>query len=82
MDTKQFNELKSLILKLSEQVAYLVEEKQSELISRRAVIKMLQITENTYQRYLNKNLFTQIKIGGKAYVKRKEIESLIAQGKI
>lgn len=82
MDTKQIIELKSLILKLSEQVAYLVEEKQSELISRRTVIKMLQITENTYQRYLNNNLFTQIKIGGKAYVKRKEIESLIAQGKI
>lgn len=82
MDTKQFNEFKSLLLKLDEKVSYLVDEKKKELLTPKEVQEILKIGKTTYQRYLDNKVFTQIKIEGKAYVLRSDIEKLIAEGKV
>lgn len=82
MDTKQFNELKSLLLEIKEDVSAIKAEKQKEKLTPKEVQEMLGIGKSTYQRYLTSNLFEQKKIKGKAYVQRSEIERLIAEGKI
>ena len=82
MDTKQFNEFKSLLLKLDEKVSYLVDEKKKELLTPKEVQEILKIGKTTYQRYLDNKVFTQIKIEGKAYVERSELERLIEEGKV
>lgn len=82
MDTKQFNEFKSLLLKLDEKVSYLVAEKQKETLSPKEVQEMLGIGKTTYQRYISDKIITQTKIKGKAHVQRSEIEKLKAEGKI
>lgn len=82
METKQYNELKSLLLKLDEKVSYLVSEKQKETLRPKEVQNMLGIGKSTYIRYLDKKVFEQKKIKGKAYVLRSDIERLIAEGKI
>ncbi|MBF0577711.1 helix-turn-helix domain-containing protein [Dysgonomonas sp. GY617] len=79
---KEWNELKSQILKLDEKVSYLVSEKQKETLSPKEVQKLLNIGKSTYIRYLDHKVFEQKKIKGKAYVLRSEIERLIAEGKI
>lgn len=82
-ETKQYNELKSLLLKLDEKVSYLVAEKKKERLTPDEVQKMLGIGKSTYQRYIKDGkVFTQHKLEGKAYVLRSDIERLIAEGKI
>jgi predicted DNA-binding transcriptional regulator AlpA len=82
MDTKQFNEIKSLLLNLDEKVSYLVAEKQKDKLTPKEVQEMLGIGKSTYQRYVKDGVFEQKKIKGKAYVLRSEIEKLKEEGKV
>lgn len=83
MDTKQFNEIKSLLLEIKEDVSALKTEKQKERLTPKEVQEMLSIRKTTYQRYVSAKVFTQHKTTtGRAYVLRSDIEKLIAEGKI
>lgn len=82
METKQLNEIKSMLLQLDEKVSYLVAEKKKERLTPKEVQEMLGIGKSTYQRYVNTGVFEQKKIKGKAYVLRSEIEKLIDEGRI
>lgn len=81
MDTKQYNEIKSLLLNLDEKVSYLVAEKLKDKLTPKEVQEMLGIGKSTYQRYVKTGVFEQKKIKGKAYVLRSEIERLKEEGK-
>lgn len=80
--TRRYNELKSLLLEIKEDVSAIKAEKQKELLTPKEVQEILKIGKTTYQRYVDDKVFTQIKIVGKAYVERAEIERLIEEGKI
>lgn len=77
-----WNKLFSTVLKIQEDVASIRAEYETELLTPKEVQSMLQIGKTTYQRYMDNNVFKQIKIEGKAYVQRSEITRLIEEGKI
>lgn len=82
MDTKQYNELKSLLLEIKGDVSAIKAENEKGKLTPKEVQEMLDIGKSTYQRYLKTKVFEQKKIKGKAYVLRSEIERLIQEGKI
>lgn len=79
---KNWNELKSMVLEIRESVSKLVDEAGKELLTPNEICKMLKISRNTFQNYINRNVFEYSKVEGKVYVKRSEIERLIDEGKI
>lgn len=82
METKQYNELKSLLLEIKEDVSAIKAEKLKDKLTPKEVQEMLGIGKSTYQRYVKAGVFEQKKIKGKAYVLRSEIERLKEEGKI
>lgn len=82
MDEKKYNRLLSVLLENNTMLKKLVAERGKELLPRKNVLEMLHIGDTTYQRYVDNKVFTQIKIEGKAYVQRAEIERLIEEGKV
>lgn len=82
MDEKKYNRLLSVLLENNTMLKKLVAERSKELLPRKNVLEMLHIGDTTYQRYVDNKVFTQIKIEGKAYVQRAEIERLIEEGKV
>lgn len=82
MENRQYNELKSILLEIKEDVSAIKAEKEKERLTPKEVQEMLGIGKSTYQRYVTAKLFEQKKIKGKAYVLRSDIENLIAEGKI
>lgn len=79
---KNWNELKSMVLEIRESVSKLVDEAGKELLTPNEICKMLKISRNTFQNYINRNVFEHSKVEGKVYVKRSEIKRLIDEGKI
>jgi hypothetical protein len=83
---KEWNEMKSMLLEIREGVSKLVDEAGKELLTPNEVCKMLKISRNTYQNYVNDKVFEQIRIdkskNSRVFVKRSEIERLIDEGKI
>lgn len=79
---KNWNELKSMVLEIRGSVSKLVDEAGKELLTPNEICKMLKISRNTFQNYINRNVFEYSKVEGKVYVKRSEIERLIDEGKI
>lgn len=79
---KNWNELKSMVLEIRESVSKLVDEAGKELLTPNEICKILKISRNTFQNYINRNVFEYSKVEGKVYVKRSEIERLIDEGKI
>jgi hypothetical protein len=77
---KDWNELKSMVLEIREGVSKLVDEAGKELLTPNEICKMLKISRNTFQNYINKKVFEYSKVEGKIYVKRSEIERLIDEG--
>lgn len=84
MDTKQYYEIKSLLLEIKEDISVIKAVKPKERLTPDEVQKMLNIGKSTYQRYIKDGkVFTQHKTTtGRAYVLRSDIEKLIAEGKI
>lgn len=82
MNEKKYNRLLSVLLENNTMLKKLVAERSKELLPRKNVLEMLHIGDTTYQRYVDNKVFTQIKIEGKAYVQRAEIERLIEEGKV
>ena len=82
MDDKKYNKLLSIALENNAMLKKLTAEKEKELLSPKEVQEILKIGKSTYQRYDNNKVFKQIKIEGKAYVLRSDIEKLIEEGKI
>lgn len=82
MTPTQFNELKSLLLEIRAEVAELADAAGKELLTPAEVCKMLKIGRSTYQRHVDHGVFDQVRIGGKVYVKRAEIEKRIDEGKL
>lgn len=82
----EWYELKSILLEVKENLSKLVDEAGKELLTPNDVCKMLKISRNTYQNYVNDKAFEQIRIGksknSRVFVKRSEIERLIDEGKI
>lgn len=64
----------------------LTDAAQKELLTPAEVCEMLKIGRTTYQRYVDKGVFDQVRLdkenNGKVYVKRSEILRLIDQGKL
>ncbi|RGP17265.1 helix-turn-helix domain-containing protein [Parabacteroides gordonii] len=79
---KNWNELKSMVLEIRGNVSKLVDEASKELLTPNEICKILKISRNTFQNYINRNVFEYSKVEGKVYVKRSEIERLIDEGKI
>lgn len=79
---KEWQKAQSMLIDIQEKVTKLLQEKEKELLTPSEVCRMLKISRNTYQRYVDKEVFEQIKIKGKAYVKRYEIERLIDEGSL
>ncbi len=79
---KNWNELKSMVLEIRGNVSKLVDEASKELLTPNEICKILKISRNTFQNYINRNVFEYSKVEGKVYVKRSEIERLINEGKI
>ena len=77
---KDWNELKSMVLEIREGFSKLVNEAGKELLPPNEICKMLKISRNTFQNYINRNVFEYSKVEGKVYVKRSEIERLIDEG--
>ena len=82
MSEKEFTDIYSLLLKIQEDVKDIKSKLSKELLTPKEVCSVLKIGKTTYQRYVENNVFEQIKIQGKAYVKRSAIEILITEGKI
>lgn len=78
----EWNEVKSILYKIQEDVNVIKTEYEKELLTPKEVQKILKIGKTTYQRYIDSNVFKQVKIVGKAYVERSEIRKLIETGKI
>ena len=82
----EWNELKSIMLEIREGVKKLTDEAEKELLTPTEVCKMLKISRNTYQNYVNSKIFEQTRIGknknGRVLVKRSDLERLIDEGKI
>jgi hypothetical protein len=74
------------LMNIEEGVSKLVDEAGKELLTPNEVCKMLKISRNTYQNYVNDKVFEQIRIdknkNSRVFVKRSEIERLIDEGKI
>lgn len=79
---KEWNEHQSRIIDIQEKIMKLVKDRENELLTPKEVQHLLKIGVTTYQRYLKDGVFEQIKIKGKAYVKRSEIDRLIEEGRI
>lgn len=79
---KNWNELKSMVLEIRGNVSKLVDEASKELLTPNEICKILKISRNTFQNYINRNVFEYSKVEGKVYVRRSEIERLIDEGKI
>lgn len=77
---KQWNEMQSRLMDVQEKVSKLVDEAGKELLTPNEICKMLKISRNTFQNYINKKVFEYSKVEGKVYVKRSEIERLIDEG--
>lgn len=86
ISAKEWNKTQSMLIDIQEKVTKLLQEKEKELLTPSEVCQMLKISRNTYQRYIRKNVFAQIQLdkgnNSKVYVKRSEIERLIAAGKL
>lgn len=78
----EWNEVKSILYKIQEDVSVIKAEYEKELLTPKEVQEILKIGKTTYQRYVDSKVFKQIKIVGKAYVERSEIRELIETGKI
>lgn len=79
---KEWNKALSMFIDIQEKVTKLLQEKEKELLTPSEVCQMLKISRNTYQRYVDKEVIEQIKIKGKAYVKRSDLDRLIEDGKL
>ncbi len=83
---KEWNEVRSILYDIRDEVKKIRKDKENELLTPNEVCKILKISRNTYQRYVDKEIFEQIQINkgnnGKVYVKRSEIERLIQEGRL
>lgn len=77
---RQWNEMQSRLIDIQENISKLVDEAGKELLTPNEICKILKISRNTFQNYINKNVFDYSKVEGKVYVKRSEIERLIDEG--
>lgn len=75
-------DLRSKIIEQTEMIRKLSGDLSKELLTPSEVCKVLKIGRTTYQRYVNTCIFEQIKIAGKVYVRRSDIERLIEEGKV
>ncbi|MCD8173779.1 MAG: helix-turn-helix domain-containing protein [Alistipes sp.] len=86
MNPREFNEIKGLLVEIRDTLRVLADAAQKELLTPAEVCKLLKIGRTTYQRYVDKGLFEQVRIdkgsNGKVYVKRSKIQELIDEGKI
>lgn len=80
--TKEWNKVQSMIIDIQEKMTKLLKDKDNELLTPNEICKMLGISRSTYQRYVDDGVIEQLKIKGKAYVKRSEIERLIDEGSL
>lgn len=87
---KEWNKAQSMLIDIQEKVTKLLKDKENELLTPNEVCKMLKISRNTYQRYVDDKIFTQIHLipfdkkgkNTKAFVKRSQIERLIDEGSL
>ena len=83
MTSKEFNELKSLILDIKEKVSRIAGD---ELLTPNEVCEMRKFSKSTYKRLVKTGVINQIRIAPgsntKVYAHRSEIEKLIDEGKI
>lgn len=82
MSPYEYQELKSLLVEVNNKVSRLLTDWEKELLTPAEVCKMLKIGRTTYQRHVTADLFEQVRINGKAYVRRSDVMKLIDEGKL
>lgn len=84
--SREWNELKSLMLEIREKVSMLVSESENELLTPSEVCTILKISRNTYQRYVEAGIFEQIRIDknkkSRVFIKRSDINKRIEEGRV
>lgn len=85
MNPRDYYEIKVLLVEIRDKVTVLAAA-QKEMLTPVEVCKWLKIGRSTYQRYVERGIFEQVRIdkeaNGKVYVQRSEIERLIDEGKL
>ena len=81
---KQWNELQCRLIDIQEKVSKLADASGNELLTPKEVCAKLKISMRTYHRYVDEGLLTPVQLdkGKRVYVKRHEIEQLIAEGRV
>lgn len=79
---REWNELKSILLEVRETVNGLSKAAAKDMLTSAEICKMLKIGRSTYQRYVQAGLLPQVRIMGKVYVKRLDVEKLITNGRV
>ena len=84
---REYNEIKSLLLEIKEEVRILHSKMATEeLLTPTEVCKMLKIGRSTYTRYVADGVFEQVRLKSKnnsrVYIKRSEIDKLIEEGRL
>jgi len=86
MTDNQYNELKSLLYEILDNVSKITDKVGNELMTPSEVCELRKFSRSTYRRLVQKGIISQIRtvpgINTKVYVKRSEIERLIEEGKI
>lgn len=75
-----------MLVEIRNKITELADDRQKELLTPAEVCKWLKIGRTTYQRYVERGLFDQVRIdreiNGKVYVQRGDIQRLIDEGKL
>lgn len=79
---REWNELKSILLEVRETVNDLSKAAAKDMLTPAEICKMLKIGRSTYQRYVQAGLLPQVRIMGKVYVERLDVEKLITNGRV
>lgn len=80
----EWNEQRTLLHKVANQIQTLIHKEQKELLTVREVCEMLKIGRTTFERYMANGVFEVVKIDKtkytKNYVRREHLEELIRDG--
>ena len=77
---KRLMDIQGRMMNVEEGVSKMVDEAGKELLTPNEICKILKISRNTFQNYINKRVLEYSKVEGKVYVKRSEVERLIDEG--
>lgn len=82
MTSYEYQKLLSMLVEILQKVTELADDRQKELLTPAEVCKRLKICKRTYHNHVAAGLFDQVRVSGRVYVRRCDIERLIDDGKL